>query len=110
MQYGGSTVVIVVVESLMFLFADDTKLFHSIVCDLDIEKLKADIDNFVEWSNTWLLNINNNKCKCMRIGISSVSPHGYLINGEPLCVATAEKDVGVVIDQNLISPTCSCES
>ena len=25
----------------------------------------------------------------------------YLINGEPLCVATPEKDLGVVIDQNL---------
>ena len=37
----------------------------------------------------------------MRIGISSVSPHSYLINGQPLCVATAEKDLGVVIDQNL---------
>ena len=41
-----------IVESLMFLFADDTKLFCSIVCDLDIEQLQADIDNFVEWSNT----------------------------------------------------------
>ena len=40
-----------VVESLMFLFADDTKLFHSIICDLDIDQLQADIDNFVEWSN-----------------------------------------------------------
>ena len=28
-----------VVESLMFLFADDTKLFHDIICDLDIDQL-----------------------------------------------------------------------
>ena len=91
-----------VVESLMFLFADDTKLFRSIVCDLDIDQLQANIDNFVEWSNTWLLSINNKcKCKCMRIGTSSVSPHSYHINGEPLCVATAEKDLSAVIDQNL---------
>ena len=27
--------------------------------------------------------------------------HTYLINGEPLCVATALKDLGVVIDHNL---------
>ena len=60
-------------ESLMFLFANDTKLFCDIKCDLNIDQLQADIDNFVEWSNTWLLNININKCKCMRIGISSVS-------------------------------------
>ena len=53
------------VKSLMFLFADDTKLFRSITCDLDIVQLQADADNFFEWSKTWLLNINNSKCKCV---------------------------------------------
>jgi len=37
----------------------------------------------------------------MRIGISSVSSRSYLINGESLCTTTAEKDLGVIIDQNL---------
>jgi len=37
----------------------------------------------------------------MRIGISSVSSHSYLINGESLCTTTAEKDLGVITDQNL---------
>ena len=38
----------------------------------------------------------------MRVAISSVSPHNYLINGESFCTIT-EKDLSVVIDQNLIS-------
>jgi len=90
-----------VVQSLLFLFADDTKLFRSIVSDLDVAQLQADVDNFLIWTKNWLLNINNSKCKCMRIGISSVSSHNYLINGESLCTTIAEKDLGVIIDQNL---------
>jgi len=37
----------------------------------------------------------------MRIGISSVAPHSYVIDDEPLCSTTVEKDLGVVVDQNL---------
>ena len=44
---------------------------------------------------------DNSKCKSMRIGISNVTSHSYLINGESLCSTTAEKDLGVAIDQIL---------
>ena len=89
------------VQSLMSLFADDTKLFCSIVSDLDVTLLQADIDSFLIWSKNWLLNLSISKCKCMRIGISNCSCHNYLINGESFCTTTAEKDLGVIIDQNL---------
>jgi len=48
----------VIVKSLMFHFADDTK---NITCSLNIIQLQADADKFFEWSKTCLLNINNNK-------------------------------------------------
>ena len=64
-------------------------------------QLQADIDSFLIWLKNWLLNLNISKCKCMRIGISNCSFHSYLINGESLCTTSAEKDFGVVIDQNL---------
>jgi len=60
------------VKSLMLLFADNTKLFCSITCDLNVFQLQADANNFFECYKTWLLNINNSKCKCMRIEITSV--------------------------------------
>jgi len=50
-----------VVQSLLFLVADDTKLFRSIVSDLDVAQLQADVDNFFIWVKNWLLNINNSK-------------------------------------------------
>ena len=39
-----------IVQSLMFLFADDTKLFRSIISDLDVTQLQANIDDFLIWS------------------------------------------------------------
>jgi len=53
--------------SIESLFADDTKLYRSITSDLDSIQLQKGIDNFLEWSQLWLLNMNNNKCKGMRI-------------------------------------------
>jgi len=76
-------------------------MFRSIVSDLDVALLQTDIDSFLIWSKTWLLNLSISKCKCMRIRILKCSFHSYLINGESLCVTTGEKDLGVVIDQNL---------
>jgi len=56
-----------------FLFFDDTKLFRSIVSDLNVAQLQADVDNFLIWMKNWLLIVNVNVNVYMRIGISSVS-------------------------------------
>jgi len=90
-----------VVESLIALFADDTKLYCSITSDLDSIQLQIDIDNFLEWSQLWLLNMNNNKCKGMRITISDRSPLIYMLDGEQLNVVSHQKDLG--INLNFIS-------
>jgi len=87
-----------VVESLIALFADDTKLYCSITSDLDSIQLQKHIDNFLEWSQLWLLNMNNNKCKGMRIAISDRSPLIYMLDGEQLNVASHQKDLGIVVD------------
>ena len=58
-------------------------MYFYFIFDLDIVQFQADAENLFEWSKTWLLNINNSKCKSMRIGhgISSVTPHSYFIDG-----------------------------
>jgi len=37
----------------------------------------------------------------MRIGISSVTSHSHIIDDEPLYSTTVEKDLGVVVNENL---------
>jgi len=38
-------------------FAYDAILYHHITSDLESIQLQKDIDNFLEWSQLWLLNI-----------------------------------------------------
>jgi ribonucleases P/MRP protein subunit RPP40 len=47
------------------LFADDTKLISIIKCNQDCDKLQLGLGKLVQWSNTWLLKFNNDKCKVM---------------------------------------------
>jgi len=62
-----------------------------ITSDLDSIQLQKDIDNFLEWSQLWLLNTNKNKCKGMRIAISDRSHLIYMLDGEQLNVASHQK-------------------
>jgi len=90
-----------IAQSFMFCLLTTPNCFAVLyVSDLDVAQLQADIDSFLIWSKDWLLNLCISKCKCRRIEISNCSSHCYLINGESLCTTT-EKDLGVVIDQNL---------
>ena len=52
-----------VVDSHLLVFADDIKLYRRIQSENDIIQLQKDINNLLNWSNTWLLNFNIPKCK-----------------------------------------------
>ena len=47
------------------IFTDDTK-FYSIINS--VKNVECDLDGMQEWSRTWLLNVNLEKCKVMHIG------------------------------------------
>jgi len=68
----------------------------SITSNLDSIQLQKDIDNFLEWSQLWLLNTNNNKCKGIGIAIYDRSPLFYMLDGEQLNVISDQKDLGIV--------------
>ena len=47
-----------VVTSMVQIFADDTKLFHSVHSPQHHVQLQNDLDNLVEWSQKWQLGFN----------------------------------------------------
>jgi hypothetical protein len=59
-------------ESVKFfpckLYADDSKILAEIKDESDALKLQQDIDSIVNWSDTWLMRLNYEKCKVMHIG------------------------------------------
>ena len=67
----------------------------------DTVQLQEDINNLLNWSNTWLLNFNIPKCKVLRIGTSTL-PQNYTLNGgTPLDNVQDMRDLGITIDSQL---------
>ena len=54
------------VKSATFLFADDTKIFAKVPDES--RTLQADLDRLQQWSDSWQLKFNAEKCKVMHIG------------------------------------------
>ena len=93
------------IQSEVFLFADDTKVFRRIENKEDIDTLQEDLNRLSEWSSKWLIKFHPDKCKHMTIGSSKGSDTSYKLltsNGQHDIKSTDyEKDIGVIIDSNL---------
>ena len=92
------------VNSLAYLFADDTKLFREIAQSCDVVSLQHDLNALQQWSINWLLNFHPDKCKVLTIGNQKVTSSYQLTSRDRVydleCVNEI-KDLGVIIDSNL---------
>ena len=50
------------IDSLLFMFADDTKLFREIKNQDDNAHLQQDLDELSNWSEKWKLKFHPEKC------------------------------------------------
>ena len=89
------------VSSPTYLFADDTKIFRRIKDEDDHIALQKDLDAMDEWSKTWLLKFHPNKCKFMHMGKDRGPEPNYKLCSHTLQQTTEEKDIGVLIDDEL---------
>ena len=55
------------VDSEVFMFADDTKLYRDIADQNDIQTVQDDINKLFNWSEKWLLRFHPDKCKVLPI-------------------------------------------
>ena len=88
------------VKSKILKFADDTKLYRMIRNEEDSKTLQCDIDRLYNWSLEWQMEFNVDKCKVMHIGRNNTR-HNYSMNGKFLLTTEYEKDLGVIIENNL---------
>lgn len=98
------------VDSDVYMFADDTKLYRSIETTDDIDTVQNDINNLFTWSEKWLLRFHPDKCKVLPITTKSTSKidqdgrysmSTYEGTRTSLETVKNEKDIGVTIDSNL---------
>jgi Reverse transcriptase (RNA-dependent DNA polymerase) len=88
-------------------FADDTKLGQIIDSPAAAAELQATLNNIYEWSVTWGMKFNISKCHVMHVGKNNTT-HVYTMGGQRLAVTKSEKDVGVIISDNL-KPNEQCK-
>jgi ribonuclease P/MRP protein subunit RPP40 len=94
-------------DSIIKMFADDTKLWNRIGMESDSSTLQANINRLGDWSQKWLLTFNPAKCKVMHVGHALQTKY-YMNDGSTtteLAPVTAEKDLGVNFTRDLKSST-----
>ena len=89
------------VSSICRIFADDTKLYNEISRCIELQK---DIDNLMNWSDTWQLHFNSSKCKVLHVGKKNPGQDYFMMTGNDKVTidhTTEEKDLGITFDTNL---------
>ena len=86
------------VSSTVMIFADDTKLFNTV--SRYHKQLQEDLDKLLDWSETWQLHFNQGKCKALHFGRNNPKKT-YNIGNTTLEVVLEEKDLGVIVDNQL---------
>lgn len=92
--------------TLIKKFADDTKLGQTIKSPEDRAKLQEALDGVDNWARQWGMEFNHSKCKVMHLGRNNPQ-HEYQMGGQKLEATTQEKDIGVIVQNNL-KPGAQC--
>ena len=90
------------------LFADDSKIYCRVPrygSDINDQEsaeitLQNDLNELQNWATKWKMAFNVSKCKIMHLGYGN-NKCEYKLGGETLSETTEEKDLGVLIDNNL---------
>jgi hypothetical protein len=96
----------VAADQILKKFTDDSKLGQVINGPESATALQTLLDNLCEWSAKWGMEFNTSKCHVMHVGRNNPL-HTYTMGGQQLAVSSSEKDVGVIVSDNL-KPSEQC--
>ena len=90
-------------NSIIYLFADDIKVFRHIKSQEDTRQLQSDINSLLQWSEKWLLKFHPDKHVSMAVSNKRSFPpqNQYSMGQTPLQMSECEKDIGIYIDNKL---------
>ena len=81
-------------------FADDSKILGKVSSESEINELHGDLERLFLWSQDWQMPFNLDKCKVMHLGRKNKGAQ-YSLGGRQLGVVKLEKDLGVIISDDL---------
>ena len=94
-------------NSILSLFADDTKWGRCVDTTEGINEFQEGINRLELWSRTWQMQFNTSKCKVMHLGRGGNPGHVYRMGDSLLENTPAEKDIGVIV-QDTLKPSLHC--
>ena len=92
--------------SFIIKFADDSKAGRVVDRQEDRDAFQDMLNRLETWSQEWQLLFNRSKCKVMHFGKDNLKQE-YTMGGVALESSKQEKDLGVLIDDNL-KPKAQC--
>ncbi|MCG8045675.1 MAG: reverse transcriptase family protein [Candidatus Thiodiazotropha endolucinida] len=94
-----------VIAVLIKLYADDAKIYNRVSITDRNNQVQTSLDNSVDWANEWLMYYNFKKCHHLQIGRQEIDSKYSMKAGNEtheLNKVKNEKDLGVIIDSNLL--------
>ena len=86
----------VVLDALIQMFTDDTKVALTIANEDNFEKMQKIIDNLVKWADKWKISFNTKKCKIIHVGHNNPR-RKYYMKWHKLNKANDERNLGVFV-------------
>ncbi len=90
-------------------FADDCKMYRGVSTLDSITQLQTDISNLCKLSTDWQMLFNASKCSVVHLGHNNTRA-SYSMNNTNLKTSTQERDLGVIICDDLKSSVNCVES
>ena len=91
-------------QSIISMYADDTKLFSALLSDGTPNTLISDLKLLEEWSKKFQMKFHPEKCHVMHIGTNNPRQEYSMSKGDQqhkLEKVSSEKDLGILIDDKL---------
>ena len=88
------------ISSTAQIFTDDTKVYCNILTEYGSGQLQADLTRLVQWSETWQMPFNIEKCKVIHLCHNNRQTT-YNIGQTELQTSSVEKDLRIFVDDRL---------
>ena len=89
------------VRSNVYPFADDAKIYKRINSLNDHDILQHNIDNLTKWSSDWLLTLNPDKSKVLKVAKNTFKDSDYVMQNHTLQFISQEKYLGVILNYKM---------